>query len=421
MKAAVARGYAVVVQDVRGRYGSDGEFVPYRHEGKDGYDTIEWAAAQPWSDGQVGTFGLSYPGAVQWLAAVESPPAPQGHGPGHDLLDLRATSSTRAASSTCRGPPGSGRTSRPTCARRRACPGPRTYREAEPPGRSLRDPVERRLPISDLPEFRDARPLPLRLDEDPARAIPRWDWMETAEQVRPREGGGAEPLRLVRRGLRARKGRPPITSGSWPRRRGEDAAVGAGPRPLDPRLGHHERPRAGQVKAGERVFGPTARRSTTTRSSCASWTATCAAWTNGLDRETPVRVFVMGENAWRDEDAWPPAVGPPADPLPREAAGRGGGAPVAGGPARGPASQRLRVGPPRPRDRSLRRRGGRPRLPRPRRRARTCWSSRPRPSRRTSACSGPSPREIHVSTDAPRHRPLAQALRRGCRTARPGT
>ena len=71
---AVERGYAVVVQDVRGRYGSDGEFRPYQQEGKDGYDTIEWAAAQPWSDGRVGSFGLSYPGAVQWLAAIESPP-----------------------------------------------------------------------------------------------------------------------------------------------------------------------------------------------------------------------------------------------------------------------------------------------------------------------------------------------------------
>src|SRR6184192_1732892 len=71
---AVARGYAVVVQDVRGRYASDGEFNAYRNEGHDGYDTIEWAARQSWSDGNVGTFGLSYPGAVQWLAAVESPP-----------------------------------------------------------------------------------------------------------------------------------------------------------------------------------------------------------------------------------------------------------------------------------------------------------------------------------------------------------
>src|SRR5205823_1525619 len=71
---AVERGYAVVVQDVRGRYASDGEFRPYESEGRDGYDTIEWAARQPWSNGRVGTFGLSYPGAVQWLAAMDKPP-----------------------------------------------------------------------------------------------------------------------------------------------------------------------------------------------------------------------------------------------------------------------------------------------------------------------------------------------------------
>ncbi len=74
-KKAVQRGYAVVVQDVRGRYGSDGTFTAYSQEGKDGYDTIEWAAQQPWSNGAVGSFGLSYPGAVQWLAAVERPPS----------------------------------------------------------------------------------------------------------------------------------------------------------------------------------------------------------------------------------------------------------------------------------------------------------------------------------------------------------
>ena len=64
-RAAVARGYAVLLQDVRGRYGSGGDFEPYRHEGADGYDTIEWAARQPWSTGAVGTVGLSYPAAVQ--------------------------------------------------------------------------------------------------------------------------------------------------------------------------------------------------------------------------------------------------------------------------------------------------------------------------------------------------------------------
>ena len=72
---AVQRGYVVVIQDVRGRYGSDGVFAAYSQEGTDGYDTIEWAAKQPWSNGAVGSFGLSYPGAVQWLAAVEHPPS----------------------------------------------------------------------------------------------------------------------------------------------------------------------------------------------------------------------------------------------------------------------------------------------------------------------------------------------------------
>src|SRR5581483_10515954 len=71
---AAERGYAVVVQDVRGRYASAGEFRPYENEARDGYDTIEWAAQQSWSNGNIGTFGLSYPGAVQWLAAVENPP-----------------------------------------------------------------------------------------------------------------------------------------------------------------------------------------------------------------------------------------------------------------------------------------------------------------------------------------------------------
>ena len=68
------RGYALVWQDVRGRGDSDGAFVPYRNEGRDGYDTIEWCAAQPWSNGNVGTMGGSYLGRIQWLAALEHPP-----------------------------------------------------------------------------------------------------------------------------------------------------------------------------------------------------------------------------------------------------------------------------------------------------------------------------------------------------------
>ncbi|HEY8491868.1 MAG TPA: CocE/NonD family hydrolase [Dehalococcoidia bacterium] len=67
-------GYAVVVQDVRGRGGSEGTFYPFRHEGADGYDAVEWAAAQPWSNGRVGLYGFSYAGVAALLAAAEQPP-----------------------------------------------------------------------------------------------------------------------------------------------------------------------------------------------------------------------------------------------------------------------------------------------------------------------------------------------------------
>jgi len=67
-------GYAYVTQDVRGRYDSEGEFTVLTHEAQDGYDTIEWLARQPWSSGSVGTFGGSYLSWDQWLAAEQQPP-----------------------------------------------------------------------------------------------------------------------------------------------------------------------------------------------------------------------------------------------------------------------------------------------------------------------------------------------------------
>ncbi len=68
------RGYAYVYQDVRGRHESDGKWSPYRDEIWDGYDTIEWAAVQSWSNGKVGMQGGSYLGHVQWWAAAAAPP-----------------------------------------------------------------------------------------------------------------------------------------------------------------------------------------------------------------------------------------------------------------------------------------------------------------------------------------------------------
>jgi len=69
------RGFIVVIQDVRGRGGSEGEFHPFRDDVQDGYDTVAWAASLPGSNGRVGMYGFSYQGLTQVAAAVSRPPA----------------------------------------------------------------------------------------------------------------------------------------------------------------------------------------------------------------------------------------------------------------------------------------------------------------------------------------------------------
>nr|WP_243239359.1 CocE/NonD family hydrolase [Sulfobacillus harzensis] len=73
-RALSQTGYAVVVQDCRGRFGSDGKFSFALTEAEDGYDTVEWIAQQAWCDGQVGTFGYSYSGSLQSALATLNPP-----------------------------------------------------------------------------------------------------------------------------------------------------------------------------------------------------------------------------------------------------------------------------------------------------------------------------------------------------------
>ena len=79
---AAARGYVVFLEDVRGRFTSDGDWYPFLHEAEDGYDTVEWIASQPFSNGKVGMFGGSYVGATQMLAAIAHPPHLVGICPG---------------------------------------------------------------------------------------------------------------------------------------------------------------------------------------------------------------------------------------------------------------------------------------------------------------------------------------------------
>ena len=89
----VGEGYVIIYQDVRGRFASEGEWA-YEAELDDGYDAVEWAASLPFSDGNVGMFGISYLGITQWMAASAKPPHlkaifPQQIGNGGEYIRAR--------------------------------------------------------------------------------------------------------------------------------------------------------------------------------------------------------------------------------------------------------------------------------------------------------------------------------------------
>ena len=92
MRTFLPEGYAVVVQDMRGRYASEGVWAPYPDEARDGAATLDWITAQGWSDGKVGTIGCSALGETQLMLATERHPAhramiPMGAGGAIGTLD----------------------------------------------------------------------------------------------------------------------------------------------------------------------------------------------------------------------------------------------------------------------------------------------------------------------------------------------
>ncbi len=292
---AVSRGYAVVIQDVRGRYASDGEFVPYQNEGRDGYDTIEWAAAQPWSNGIVGTFGLSYPGAVQWLAAVENPP--------HLKAMIPAMTFSTPRNFFYSGGVFDGSwldwiwfNIAPEARKRRNSPGPQTAKQAAASWQAERERLQNFLPLAALPDLKQIAPFYYEWLAHPA-SDPWWDWAE----------------------LRGKYGRAHAAvlniSGWYDEAYGPDGATTnfngllaarktePGPRTAT-MIGAWTHGELERTKAGEREFGSAAR---------VDYDEIILRWMdhylkgadNGVEKEKPVRIFVMGDNVWRDEGAWP--------------------------------------------------------------------------------------------------------------------
>ena len=310
---AVERGYAVVMQDVRGRFASAGEFEPYRNEGRDGYDTIEWAARQPWSNGAVGTFGLSYPGAVQWLAAVEGPPHLKAMVPAMTFASANmffyagGVWDNSWAGWVWEDVGGE-------LHRRNGVTGPTTDEEAERTWEEARQRVLWQLPLNTVPDFKAIAPWYYEWMRHPPWD-PWWDWADlrarygrTGAAVLGMSGWydeayGPDGATTNFTGLTtARAGGPSRTAfviGPWPH-----GVVGTG-----------------RTKAGERENGPNA---------TIDYDETVLRWMdhylrdvdNGVDREPPVRVFVMGDNRWREADRWP-IPGTRSDTLYLAAPGQG--------------------------------------------------------------------------------------------------
>lgn len=308
---AVEHGYAVVVEDVRGRYASGGEFAAYQNEGRDGYDTIEWAARQPWSDGNVGTFGLSYPGAVQWLAAVESPPHLKAMVPAMTFSTPRNFFySSGAFDLSWIG--WIWNDIAPDLRVKKRLPGPQTYEQAVAAWPKIKDSLWT-LPLDSLPQLRGIAPFYYEWLRHPPDD-PWWNWAELRdkymrvhaavlnlsgwydEDYGP-EGATTNLLGL----LAARRGdgdtRTQLLIGPW----------------------IHGVQETGKSNAGERDFGPNA---------AIDYDQVVLRWMdhylrgihNGVEREKPVRLFLMGENRWLDQTTWPP---PQAKPTSFYLAGAG--------------------------------------------------------------------------------------------------
>ena len=301
--AAVARGYVVVLQDVRGRYGSEGTFEPYRQEGRDGYDTIEWAARQPWSNGAVGTFGLSYPGAVQWLAAVERPPSLK--------VMVPAMTYSKPENFWYSGGVWDGSwldwtwlSIAPDLRRRLGVAGPRTDEEAARAWERDGAAARRFRPLRDLPHFRGVAPWYYEWMRHPP-GDPWWDFARLEGRY---DRVGAAVLNL---------------SGWFDEMYGPAGAVdnfeNAGDALV---LGPwtHGVASVQRSKAGEREFGADA---------ALDYVGTVLGWMDRhlkgavpVGREPAVRVFVMGANRWRTADRWP-IPGTRADTAYLEAAAPG--------------------------------------------------------------------------------------------------
>ncbi|MEN3941656.1 CocE/NonD family hydrolase [Prosthecobacter sp. SYSU 5D2] len=293
--AYVKAGYIVVCQDARGRYESEGEYESFyrfdTHDAEDGYDTVEWAARLPGSNGKTGTFGASYNAFLQWRLAPLRPPS----------LVAMAASSIPPRLTQLEGP-GTIRPGRrlswfyagmsPDMRKRSGAPGPVTKAEAQKLWKSGEEKrLMQFLPWLDLPDsvfegeaaavkhwLRNPHLDPCALlDGCPQVAVPNLDiigWFDHCNDSIELDQA------LMQHGSTAAARQTRLIIGPW---------------------SHSGR---GKRKQGTVDFGPAA-----VLNLAAEEIRWFDRWLKGKTADAspapPVRIFIMGANQWRDENEWP--------------------------------------------------------------------------------------------------------------------
>ncbi len=279
-RTLVDAGYAVAMQDVRGRFDSYGEYEPFRDEGPDSVDTIAWLAAQPWSSGRVGMSGRSYSGWTQWTAAAEGSSHLAAIVPRVMATDLHRGLIWRGGALNL---------------------GVLLTWGLNTSGRSMQE-------LSPVDWVEAFRTLPVAAAADAAsQDLPFWrDWL-----AHPARDAYWEAVDYERR--HAEMTVPALIMGGWYDLYSDDVfrqftAMRAAPSPAARHsqliVGAWPHALSASTKTGSLDFG--ARSLLDLEAAELRWyDRWLKGMPNGAEDDAPLRIFVMGSNAWREEREWP--------------------------------------------------------------------------------------------------------------------